>query len=320
MTPIHLHRAIFLNSLRQQLSDKQKAKWLPLAQNLTVIGTYAQTELGHGSFIRGLETTAVFDEQTDELVLNTPTLTSIKWWPGNMAKTCNHCVVMGQLIVKGKSYGLQGFIVPIRDIKTHEVLPGVELGDIGPKFGFDMIDNGYLKMANVRIPRENMLMRYVNLSRTGEFTASKHAKILYATMVLTRVSIVYASSRFLARAAVVATRYSAVRLQFPPADNEKGPEVQVIDYQTQQQKLIPNLASAYTFHFAYGWLKEMYDRNTAAIQKGDFSLMGELHAVSSCLKALASEMCIEGMEICRKSCGGHGFMKFTGSKCKICSS
>jgi acyl-CoA oxidase len=48
-----------------------------------MIGTYAQTELGHGTFIRGLETTATFDEKTQEFVLNTPTLTAFKWWPGN---------------------------------------------------------------------------------------------------------------------------------------------------------------------------------------------------------------------------------------------
>jgi acyl-CoA oxidase len=47
-----------------------------------MIGTYAQTELGHGTFIRGLETTATFDEKTQEFVLNTPTLTAFKWWPG----------------------------------------------------------------------------------------------------------------------------------------------------------------------------------------------------------------------------------------------
>lgn len=41
-----------------------------------------QTELGHGTFIRGLETTATYDPNTKEFILNTPTLTSYKWWPG----------------------------------------------------------------------------------------------------------------------------------------------------------------------------------------------------------------------------------------------
>jgi hypothetical protein len=40
-----------------------------------------KTELGHGTFIRGLETTAHYDPTTQEFILNSPTLTSYKWWP-----------------------------------------------------------------------------------------------------------------------------------------------------------------------------------------------------------------------------------------------
>lgn len=40
---------------------------------------------------------------------------------------------------------------------------GITVGDIGPKFGYDEIDNGYLKMDNYRIPRENMLMKYAQV-------------------------------------------------------------------------------------------------------------------------------------------------------------
>ena len=36
---------------------------------------------------------------------------------------------------------------------------GIKVGDIGPKLSFDVIDNGYLILNNVRIPRENMLMK-----------------------------------------------------------------------------------------------------------------------------------------------------------------
>ncbi len=63
---------------------EQQAQWLGRAWNLEIIGTYAQTEMGHGTFIRGLETTATYDEKTEEFVLNTPTLTAFKWWPGSV--------------------------------------------------------------------------------------------------------------------------------------------------------------------------------------------------------------------------------------------
>lgn len=35
-----------------------------------------------GTFLRGLETTATFDSQTDQFVLHSPTITSTKFWPG----------------------------------------------------------------------------------------------------------------------------------------------------------------------------------------------------------------------------------------------
>ena len=36
-----------------------------------------------GSFVRGLETTATYDSDTKTFVLNTPTVTSTKWWIGS---------------------------------------------------------------------------------------------------------------------------------------------------------------------------------------------------------------------------------------------
>lgn len=38
--------------------------------------------------------------------------------------------------------------------------PGVTVGDIGPKFGYFGMDNGFLQLDHVRIPRDQMLMKY----------------------------------------------------------------------------------------------------------------------------------------------------------------
>lgn len=134
-------------------------EWLGRAWSGDIIGTYAQTELGHGTFIRGLETTATYDPKTEEFVLNSPTLTSMKWWPGGLGHTANHAVVIAQLYTQGKSYGIHAFIVQLRDENTHEPMKGIIIGDIGPKLGMNGVNNGFLGFKNVRIPRTNMMMK-----------------------------------------------------------------------------------------------------------------------------------------------------------------
>jgi len=45
------------------------------------------TELGHGSDVDKLETTATFDPETSQFILNSPTETSMKFWIGSLGKT-----------------------------------------------------------------------------------------------------------------------------------------------------------------------------------------------------------------------------------------
>ena len=81
-SPFGLHFLMFTPTIKLQGSPEQQAYWLPLCESGTIIGTYAQTELGHGTFVRGLETTATFDPKTDEFIVHSPTVTSTKFWPG----------------------------------------------------------------------------------------------------------------------------------------------------------------------------------------------------------------------------------------------
>lgn len=59
-------------------TPEQAEEWLPRAMSFEIIGTYAQTELGHGTFIRGLETTATFDIENEEFVIHSPNITAYK--------------------------------------------------------------------------------------------------------------------------------------------------------------------------------------------------------------------------------------------------
>ncbi|XP_041073318.1 peroxisomal acyl-coenzyme A oxidase 1 isoform X4 [Carcharodon carcharias] len=263
-----------------------------------------------GSFIRGLETTATYDPSTQEFVLNSPTVTSIKWWPGGLGKTSNHAIVLAQLYTQGQCKGLHAFIVPIRKMGTHEPLPGVVVGDIGPKFGYDEVDNGYLKLENVRVPRENMLMRYAKVMPDGTYMKPPSDKLTYGTMVFIRSMIVGDSAHALSQACTIAIRYSAVRHQseLKPGD----PEPQILDYQTQQYKLFPLLVTAYAFRFVGSFMREMYHRITGDMNDGDYSQLPELHALSAGLKAFTTWVASAGIEECRMACGGHGYSRSSG--------
>ena len=43
----------------------------------------------------------------------------MKFWIGASAEIATYSVIWAQILVKGKKYGPQPFIVPIRDPKTH---------------------------------------------------------------------------------------------------------------------------------------------------------------------------------------------------------
>ena len=76
-----------------------------------MMGCYAQTELGHGSNVASLETTATLDLKTQEWVIHSPTVTSTKYWPGGLGRSANHAVVFAQCIVDGNNFGVQPFMV-----------------------------------------------------------------------------------------------------------------------------------------------------------------------------------------------------------------
>ena len=60
--PTDVHMAMVIPALRYQTSPEQREAWLPLATSFQILGAYVQTELGHGSNVRALETTATFDK------------------------------------------------------------------------------------------------------------------------------------------------------------------------------------------------------------------------------------------------------------------
>ena len=166
--------------------------------NLEIVGTYAQTELGHGTFIRGLETTAR-RRSKEEFIVHSPTLTATKL-ARRIGKTATHAIVMARLFVPSSSSSspssvgpvfrikTYAFVVQIRSTKDHLPLPGVQCGDIGDKMGYNAVDNGFLRFDHVRIPKDAMLMALESFRRRTYIPPP--VKKAYGTMVFVRSDIV----------------------------------------------------------------------------------------------------------------------------------
>ncbi|XP_070594233.1 peroxisomal acyl-coenzyme A oxidase 2 isoform X2 [Erythrolamprus reginae] len=235
----------------------------------------------------------------------------MKWWPGDLGRTATHAVVFAQLYLKGRCYGMHPFIVQIRSLRDHSPGQGITLGDIGPKMGFENIDNGFLILKDVRVPRESMLAKFSQVLPDGQYKKQGSEKINYLTMIVVRVNMLRGSIvPSLMKACTIAIRYSVVRRQseLKPGD----PEAKILDYQTQQQKLFPQLATTYAFHFICDYLQETFQRCYDQTQEGKFDLLPELHALAAGIKVIITDYCSAGVEVCRRACGGHGYSLLSG--------
>lgn len=167
-------------------------------------------------------------------MINTPSLDATKWWPGEMGRFANYALVFARCLVPDddgevNDYGIAPFLVQIRDLDTHRHMPGVKTGDMGPKFGYSSKDNGWMTLDNVRIPRMQMLMRFQGVDAEGNFEVNGNPKILFSTMLKTRVLIFCASQMVTSMILLIALRYSIVRRQFRNISGRKE-ETQLIDY------------------------------------------------------------------------------------------
>ncbi|XP_039956210.1 probable peroxisomal acyl-coenzyme A oxidase 1 [Bactrocera tryoni] len=304
--PFVVQFAMMVDAIKMQGNQEQWERFGKRVENFEITGTYAQTELGHGTFLRGLETRADYDRTTQEFVLNTPTLSAYKWWPGGLGHSCNYCLLVAQLYIDNEPKGVQMFFVQLRDEETHMPLPGIDIGEIGHKMGFYGANNGFLGFKNVRIPRTNMMMRNAKVHPDGTFVKSPASVLTYFTMVMMRCMIASDNAQLLASAATIATRYSAVRRQSPINPNE--PEPQIIDHVTQQMKLFPEIATAVAHHLATKSLWSMYYETYGDIERGNYTRLPELHNLACSLKALCTADANAGAERLRLACGGHGYL------------
>lgn len=317
--PVSVHESMGEPTLKSQCSPEQYEKWGHMAEAGRILVCYAQTEMAHGSNLSGLATTATFDRASDEWVINTPDVEGdfsphAKFWIGVLGKTATHAIVQARLI-SDKDYGMHPFLVPIRSLETHEILPGITIYDMGPKVGAISMDNGYMVLRNVRIPREQLLMKYSSVDREGKYAMRRQdaKQLMRGTMTLVRIGLVEQAAFHLARGMTTAIRYSAVRRQGGgKGQSGKSLEPQILDYEMVQRRLFPLVATSYALQFANFFMRSMHTEMMKRLDKGDGSLLADVHAYSSGLKAYSTFAAVDGIEEARRAIGGQSYSMSSG--------
>ena len=272
--PTQMHWSMFLRTIQTLATDAQKERWLPLCMSGEMIGCYAQTELGWGSDVSSIETTATYEEGGTKSpgvwTLHTPTLRSLKAWPGGLGSTATHALV----VAKHGGHGghLRMFVVNLASA-------GVRRGSMGPLMGFQNADNGWLHLDHVIVDAAEAL--------------PPHSKRkTYSTMVHTRGRIIRASFFSLAKAITIAHSFACVR--------EQPRGRLIITHEHVWRTLQKWIEFA---ELLGGFCPEPLTERT----KSDSSEVTDL-----ALKAYVTDEVAVGIEACRRICGGFGYAEFSG--------
>ncbi len=283
-------------------TNRHHEKYLQKIGTLELPGCFAMTETGHGSNVRNLETTGIYDPENESFVVHSPNEEAGKEFIGN-ALQGRVATVFLQLIVEGKNQGVHAILVPLRD-EAGRLLPGIRIEDNGYKLGLNGVDNGRIWFDNVRVPRENLLNRFADVDEKGRYSSSienpsKRFFTMLGTLVGGRVSVPRAGLSAAKSGLEIAIKYALKRRQFGPSFAE--PETVLLDYPTHQRRLMPLLAKAYALDFGLTYLAKRYvNRSEKDIR--------EIETLAAGLKAYSTWFTTETLQECREACGGKGYL------------
>ena len=283
-------------------TEKHYAKYLKNIGSLKLPGCFAMTETNHGSNVKGLETTATYNHEEQTFTIHTPYQKAQKEYIGNAAVHGQMATVFAKLIIGGIDYGVNAFIVPIRDKNSH-VLKGITINDCGRKMGLNGVDNGTINFGQVVIPKENMLDRFASVNEKGEFESpipsdNRRFFTMLGTLVGGRIGIPRSALAAAKSGLTIAIKYSDKRRQFGP---EGGSEVPILNYRIHQRRLLPKLAKTYAIHFALQYV-------TSRFMARSESEMPEIEALAAGMKAYSTWNTTAVLQECREACGGKAYL------------
>ena len=294
---------LFGGSIHHLGSRRHHEEYLEDIGTMDLPGCFAMSELGHGSNVRDLETTATYDADTEEFVIDTPHDGARKEWIGNAAAHGRKATVFAQLHTQGEDYGVHAFVVPIRR-SNGTPQPRVRIEDCGEKMGLNGVDNGRIWFDAVRIPRENMLDRHATVNPDGTYeseipSAGRRFFTMLSTLVGGRISVARSACSAAKSGLTIAVRYGNRRRQFGPQDE---PEAPILDYRTHQRRLLPRLAKTYAIHAALADLTQTF----AARSSGES--LEDIEATANALKAYSTWHTTDVLQTVREACGGQGYL------------
>ena len=294
---------LFGGSIQHLGSEYHHRRYLPKAAACQLLGGFAMTEIGHGSNVQALETTAVYDSEQRDFIINSPSYSSGKTFIGNAAVDGQFMVVFAQLHIGAAKHGVHAFVVPIRD-ENGQPLPGVTIEDNGTKLGLNGVDNGRIWFQNTRVPKSELLNRFAEVTDDGQYRSkikSNNSRFftMIGTLVNGRITMALAANNMAKSALTIAIRYAARRRQFGGGIQE----TLVLDYPATQRRLMPLLANVYAFDFAVKRLvrirEQGSDHGTGA---------RSIESLAAGIKAFSTWTAIHTIQVCRESCGGEGYM------------
>lgn len=303
-----VHFGLWGGAVLQLGTRSHHERYLKPTATLELPGCFAMTEADHGSNVQQIETTATYDPRRQEFVVHTPSDGAHKEYIGNAACHGRIAAVFAQLIVDGECHGVHALAVPLRD-ERGRVLEGIRIEDCGEKMGLNGVDNGSIWFHQVRVPRDALLNRYGDVSPDGVYSspienAGRRFFTMLGNLVQGRVCIAAASVSAAKSALTIAVRHNLRRHQFGPPDGE---EIPILDYRTQQRRLMPLLAKTFALHFAQAELTETFHQ-VFSVPDSPERERRELETMAAGLKATSSWHATQTIQTCRECCGGAGYM------------
>lgn len=288
---------------------EQHKKWLPGVLSLELPGVYAMTEIGHGSDVGNIDTTATYIPQDDAFEIHTPFKAAWKEFLGNAALHGKAAVVFAQLITNNVNYGVHAFFVPLRD-DDGNFLPGVGGEDDGYKGGLNGIDNGRLHFTHVRIPRTNLLNKLGNVDEHGDYSTSipssgRRFFTMLGALVQGRVSLATTAANASALALTGAITYGNQRRQFNAASDIE--EQVLLDYGLHQRRLIDRLARTYADIFTTNELLVKFHEVFSGEDDTDENRQ-ELETLAAGIKAVTTWNALDVFQEAREATGGAGYI------------